>query len=114
MLARYLVVRMCSAAMVMFAGAAMAASVSAAAVDPPLMRALAAAGADPTLTTTERWRGVVERAGGVGPARVVGGFVTPVMAAVRGSSDRGRFFLYTDDPVAEERAARARGGHGRG
>ena len=70
-----------------------------------IMRALAAAGADPTLTTTEVWRGVVERAGGVGPARVVGGFVTPLMAALRGSSDRGRFFLFNPDRVVEEQHA---------
>jgi ankyrin repeat protein len=70
--------------------------------EPAIMRALAAAGADPTLMITEVWRGVVERAGGVGPPRVVGGFVTPLMAAVRGSSDRGRFFLFNPDPVLEE------------
>ena len=73
--------------------------------EPAIMRALAAAGADPTLTTTEVWRGVVERAGGVGPARVVGGFVTPLMAALRGSSDRGRFFLINPDRVVEEQHA---------
>jgi ankyrin repeat protein len=70
--------------------------------EPAIMRLLAAAGANPTLTITEVWRGVVERAGGVGPPRVVGGFVTPLMAAVRGSSDRGRFFLVNPDPVVEE------------
>ena len=70
--------------------------------EPAIMRALAAAGADPTLTTTERWQGVIERAGGVGPPRVVGGFVTPLMAALRGSSDRGRFFLFNPDRGVEE------------
>ena len=70
--------------------------------EPAIMRALAAAGADSTLTTTEVWRGGVARAGGVGPARVVGGFVTPLMAALRGSSDRGRFFLLNPDRVVEE------------
>jgi ankyrin repeat protein len=75
--------------------------------EPAIMRALAAAGADPTLTTTAIRRGVLERAGGVGPSRVVGGFVTPLMAAVRGSSDRGRNFLYDPDRVLEERRALA-------
>ena len=74
--------------------------------EPAIMRALAAAGADSTLTTTERWRRVPERAGGgVGPPRVVGGFVTPVMAALRGSSDRGRNFLFNADPMVEEQLA---------
>jgi len=73
--------------------------------EPAIMRALAAAGADTSLTTTEVWRGVLERAGGVGPPRVVGGFVTPLMAAVRGSSDRGRFFLFNPDRVVEDQRA---------
>ena len=73
--------------------------------EPTIMRALAAAGADPTLTTTEVRRGVVERAGGVGPSQVVGGFVTPLMAALRGSSDRGRFFLFNPDRVLEDQRA---------
>ena len=59
------------------------------------------------MTTNERWQGVIERAGGVGPSRVVGGFVTPLMAALRGSSDRGRFFLVQGESVAEERRAPA-------
>lgn len=73
--------------------------------EPAIMQALAAAGADPALTTTEVWRGVVARAGGVGPPRVVGGFVTPLMAAMRGSSDRGRFFLFNPDRVVEAQRA---------
>ena len=73
--------------------------------EPAIMRALATGGADPRLTTTEVWEGVVERAGGVGPPRVVGGFVTPVMAAVRGASDRERFFAFGPDPAIEERRA---------
>ena len=48
---------------------------------------------------------VLERAGGVGPPRVVGGFVTPLMAAMRGSSDRGRFFLFNPDRVMEAQRA---------
>ena len=47
----------------------------------------------------------MERAGGIGPPRVVGGFVTPVMAAVRGASDRGRFFGFGPDSAVEERRA---------
>ena len=73
--------------------------------EPAIMRALATGGADPRLTTTEVWEGVVERAGGVGPPRVVGGFVTPVMAAMRGASDRERFFAFGPDPAIEERRA---------
>ena len=73
--------------------------------EPAIMRALVAAGADPTLTTTEVWEGVTERAGGIGPPRVVGGFVTPVLAAVGGTSDRGRFFGFGPDPAVEERRA---------
>ena len=71
--------------------------------DPPIMRALVAAGADPRLTTLELWRPVAERAGGVGPPHIAGGFTTPVMAAVRGTSNRGRFFNTSlRDPDAEE------------
>ena len=71
--------------------------------DPPIMRALVAAGADPRLTTLELWRPVAERAGGVGPPHIAGGFTTPLMAAVRGTSNRGRFFNTSlRDPDAEE------------
>ncbi len=74
--------------------------------DPVLMRALVAAGADPRLTTTELWRPVFERAGGIGPPYIAGGFATPLMAAIRGASNRGRFFLASErDPEAEERNA---------
>ena len=69
-------------------------------------RALVAAGADPRLTTTELWRPVFERAGGIGPPYIAGGFATPLMAAIRGASNRGRFFLASErDPEAEERNA---------
>ena len=60
--------------------------------DADVMRELAAAGADPRLTTLERWRPVFERAGGVGPPHVAGGFIPPVLAAARGPANRGRFF----------------------
>ena len=74
--------------------------------DPLIMRDLVAAGADPGLTTLELWRPVFERAGGVGPPHIAGGFVTPLMAAVRGTSNRGRFFNTSlRDPDAEERNA---------
>ena len=69
------------------------------------MRALAAAGADTSLMTTPVRQGVVARAGGVGPPQFGGGFVTPLMAALRGSSDRGRFFLFNPDSLVEERRA---------
>ena len=68
-----------------------------------IMRVLAEGGADPTLTTTELWQPVKDRADGVGPPQVVGGFVTPLQAALRGASDRGRFYVIAnEDPVGEE------------
>ena len=75
--------------------------------EPAIMQALADGGADVTLTTMPQWRWVPERAGGgFGPPRARrGGFVTPVMAALRGSSDRGRNFLFNPDPMVEERLA---------
>ena len=76
--------------------------------DPAMMRDLVAAGADPRTTTRERWRPVLARAGGVGPPFVAGGFATPLMAAVRGTSTRNRFRLSggaSPDPDLEERHA---------
>ena len=74
--------------------------------DPLIMRQLVAAGADPRLTTLELWRPVFARAGGVGPPHIAGGFVSPLMAAVRGTSNRGRYFNTSlRDPDAEERNA---------
>ncbi len=70
--------------------------------EPEIMRALVDGGAGPSLTTTEFWRFVGERAGGVGPPQVTGGFVTPIMAALQGTSDRARFVTSTPDPVREE------------
>ncbi len=71
-----------------------------------LMRALAAWGADPNLTTLERWAYVFERAGGVGPPHVAGGFQTPLLAAVSGANNRGRRFNSSlRNPDREERAA---------
>jgi ankyrin repeat protein len=71
-----------------------------------IMRALAAWGADPKLTTLERWAYVFERAGGVGPPHIAGGFQTPLLAAVGGTSTRGRTFNSSlRNPDREERAA---------
>lgn len=61
--------------------------------EPEIMRVLVAAGADPLLSTLERYQPVKARAGGIGPARLVGGRESPLMAALRGRSDRGRFAL---------------------
>ena len=71
-----------------------------------LMRALAAWGADPNRTTLERWAYVFERAGGVGPPHIAGGFQTPLLAAVSGANNRGRRFNSSlRNPDREERAA---------
>lgn len=71
-----------------------------------LMRALAAWGADPTATTLERWQRVFDRAGGVGPPHIAGGFQTPLLAAVSGAHNRGRTFNSSlRNPDREERAA---------
>jgi ankyrin repeat protein len=71
--------------------------------EPEIMRALAEGGAEPLLTTMELWRRVGDRAGGVGPPEVIGGFITPIMAALQGTSDRGRFVTSSPDPMSEER-----------
>ena len=71
-----------------------------------LMRALASWGAGPSLTTLERWAYVFERAGGVGPPHIAGGFQTPLLAAVSGAYNRGRTFNSSlRNPDREERAA---------
>jgi ankyrin repeat protein len=77
--------------------------------EPNIMRDLVAAGGDPRLTTLELWRPVYERAGGVGPPHLAGGFVPPVVAVVRGDSGRRRFFLDETirDPNLGEREALA-------
>ena len=72
--------------------------------EPNIMRDLVAAGADPRLTTLERWRPVSDRAGGVGPPHVDGGFIPPLVAALRGPANKGRFFNSgLRDPEGEER-----------
>lgn len=70
--------------------------------EPEIMRTLVAAGADPSLTTLERFAAVNARAGGVGPPRLVGGYVSPLMAVLRGRSDRGRLFLSGQAPADRE------------
>ena len=73
-----------------------------------IMRDLAEAGADPRSTTLERWRAVFERAGGVGPPHIAGGFIPPVLAATRGPANRGRFFNSAlRNPDEEERRVMA-------
>lgn len=74
--------------------------------EPQIMRALVDAGADPSLTTLEMWESVFERAGGVGPPYIAGGFQSPLLAAVRGQHNRGRVFNSSlRDPDADERQA---------
>ncbi len=72
--------------------------------EPDILRDLVAAGADPRLTTLERWDAVYERAGGVGPPHVSGGFMSPLLAVVGGDSGRRRYFLdeVRRDPNLEE------------
>ena len=71
-----------------------------------LMRILATWGADPALTTLERREYVFERAGGVGPPHIAGGFQTPLLAAANGTHTRGRTFNSSlRDPDGEARAA---------
>ena len=71
-----------------------------------IMRALAAWGANPGLTTLERWAYVFKRAGGIGPPHIAGGFQTPLLAAVSGANNRGRRFNSSlRNPDREERAA---------
>lgn len=74
--------------------------------EPEIMRALVDAGADPSLTTLELWESVFDRAGGVGPPHIAGGFQSPLLAAVGGRHNRGRVFNSSlRDPDADERQA---------
>ena len=73
-----------------------------------IMQTLALAGADPLTTTLERYRPLRDRESRVNPPppEVAGGFASSLQAAVRGASDRGRYYvLATEDPVGEERLA---------
>lgn len=76
--------------------------------EPEIMRALARARADPLLTTSEFYRRPRDRESRISPPapEVVGGFASPVQAAIRGASDRGRYYVIAnEDPVGEERLA---------
>ncbi len=75
--------------------------------EPEIMELLVEGGADATLTTLEQWGNVFERAGGVGPPHIVGGFQTALHAAVQGRYDRGRSNLSSleRDVDGEERQA---------
>lgn len=73
-----------------------------------IMRALKQGGADPFMTTLESYRRLRDRESRVNPPppEVVGGFASSLQAAVRGASDRDRYYvLATEDPVGEERLA---------
>jgi ankyrin repeat protein len=71
------------------------------------MELLVEGGADASLTTLEQWSDVFDRAGGVGPPHIVGGFQTALHAAVQGRYDRGRSNLSSveRDVDGEERQA---------
>lgn len=75
-----------------------------------IMRVLVQAGADPLLSNKELWsrpRSRAERSDSWTP-EIVGGFASPVQAAISGNSDRDRFYLIANaDPVGEERLALA-------
>ena len=72
------------------------------------MDALEKGGANPLLTTEELFSKPRDRAGRLNPPelKAVGGFASAVQAAIRGASDRERFYVIPNpDPVGEERLA---------
>lgn len=76
--------------------------------EPQIMRALEQGGADPLLTTEELWSVPRDRASRLDPPSPtsVGGFASSVQAAIRGASDRGRYYvLANEDPLGEEQLA---------
>ena len=76
--------------------------------EPEIMRALVQGGADPALTNQELYRRLRDRESRLNPPEpeVVGGFASAVQAAIRGASDRERYYLIANpDPAAEERLA---------
>ncbi|MCG8428325.1 MAG: ankyrin repeat domain-containing protein [Chromatiales bacterium] len=76
--------------------------------EPSIMRALAEAGADPSLTNEAQYRRLRERAERENPPppEVIGGYASTVQAAVRGDSTRQRYYVQANpDPVGEERLA---------
>ncbi|MEQ8953575.1 MAG: ankyrin repeat domain-containing protein, partial [Gammaproteobacteria bacterium] len=73
--------------------------------EPAIMRVLYEAGADPTLTNEAEYRRGRERADRENPSppEIVGGFASPVHAAVTGDSTRQRYYVQANpDPVGEE------------
>jgi len=73
-----------------------------------IMLALAQGGADPLLTNEELWRQQRDRASRLDPPapEAIGGFASSVQAAIRGASDRGRFYVIANpDPIGEEQLA---------
>jgi len=73
-----------------------------------IMNALEKGGANPLLTTEELFSKPRDRAGRLNPPelKAVGGFASAVQAAIRGASDRERFYVIPNpDPVREERLA---------
>ncbi len=73
-----------------------------------IMRVLERAGANPLVTTLERFRPLRDRESRLNPPppEIVGGFASSLQAAVRGASDRNRYYvLATENPVGEERLA---------
>ena len=75
-----------------------------------IMEVLVEAGADPLLTNKEIWSRPQERAdrSDSWTPDVVGGFESAVQAAIRGNSDRERYYVIANaDPIGEERLALA-------
>jgi len=75
-----------------------------------IMQILAGGGADPLLTSQERFRPLRDRASRENPPppEVIGGFESTLQAAIRGDSTRQRFYVTPNpDPAAEERRALA-------
>lgn len=75
-----------------------------------IMHALVNGGADPLLTNLELYRPIRDRESrdNPPPPEVIGGFETPLQAAIKGDSTRDRFYVTPNpDPVGEEKLALA-------
>ncbi len=75
-----------------------------------IMRALVDGGAEPLLTNLELYRPIRDRESrdNPPPPEVIGGFETPLQAAIKGDSTRDRFYVTPNpDPVGEEKLALA-------
>jgi len=74
-----------------------------------IMKALAAKGADPFLTSEEKLSRPRERADRESyTARTIGGLESTVQSAIKGDSTRGRFYIQpNEDPAGEEQLALA-------